>query len=103
VGELDARVWVTSHHRAVLTERAAFDQALARFAAKVDERSQRLLGWLAEGPQELDQLARRGLLYPPGHDAAWTLSAERNTVRMHLEELLAQRLVRREGSLYAAG
>ncbi|HYF20011.1 MAG TPA: MBL fold metallo-hydrolase, partial [Ramlibacter sp.] len=101
VAQLDAKVWVTSHHRAVLTERKAFDEALARFAAKVDERSERLLGWLAEGPQELDQLARRGLLYPPGHEAAWTLPAERNTVRLHLEELMAQGLVRQEGALFS--
>ena len=32
VRELDARVWVTSHHRGVVTERAAFEDALARFA-----------------------------------------------------------------------
>jgi glyoxylase-like metal-dependent hydrolase (beta-lactamase superfamily II) len=100
VATLDARVWVTSHHRAVITERQAFDDALARFAAKVDERSERLLGWLAEGPQALDSLARRGLLYPPGHAAAWTLPAERNTIRMHLDELLAQGRVQREGERF---
>ena len=66
VKDIDARVWVTSHHRGVLTERADFLQALARFAGKIDERSQRLLGYLRERPHTLDDLVTRRLLYPPG-------------------------------------
>lgn len=88
VREIDARVWVTSHHRGVLTERAAFLAQLERFAAKIAERDERLLGWLREeGPQTLGQLAARGLLYPPG--AAWPYveSAERRTVALHLARL----------------
>ena len=50
VRDLDARMWITSHHRGVVTERAAFLQALERFAAKIDERDERLLGYLREGP-----------------------------------------------------
>lgn len=36
VAELDARIWATSHHKAVVTDRAQFMADLARFASKID-------------------------------------------------------------------
>ena len=94
VARLDARVWVTSHHRAVITDRPTFDQALAAFSAKIDERSLRLLAMLAPQPQPVAELVRQGLLYPPGHDAPWVDFAERRTIALHLDELLADGRVR---------
>ena len=95
VARLDARVWVTSHHRGVITDRADFVAQLAAFAAKIDERSDRLLAMLAPGPQSLDDLVGQGLLYPPGHDALWVACAERRSITMHLDEMLADGRVRR--------
>jgi glyoxylase-like metal-dependent hydrolase (beta-lactamase superfamily II) len=89
VARLDARTWVTSHHRAVVTDRARFLEALAAFAAKIDERRDRLLAMLAEGPQTLDELIRRRLVYKPDQDAAWVDFAERRSIGMHLDELIA--------------
>ena len=86
---IDARVWVTSHHRGVLTDRAEFLQALARFAAKIDERSERLLGYLRERPHMLDELVARRLLYPPGFELPYVESAERRSISQHLDELRA--------------
>jgi len=104
VAELDARVWVTSHHRAVVTDRPAFLAALAAFAGKIDERSERLLAMLASGPQTLDELVRQGLLYPPGHDALWVDCAERRSIGMHLDELMAAaRVARDEQGRYHLG
>ena len=91
---LDARVWVTSHHRAVITDRQQFLDALAAFSAKIDQRRDRLLAMLAPGPQALDDLARQGLLYPPGHDALWVDYAERRSIGLHLDELIADGRVR---------
>ena len=90
VATLDARVWITSHHRAVITDRADFLAQLAAFTAKLDEREARLLAMLAAGPQTMDDLVRQRLLYPPEHDALWVSFAERRSIQMHLEELLAQ-------------
>ena len=101
VAQLDAQVWVTSHHRAVITEREAFLQALAKFAAKIDERSDKLLAYLSEKPHTLDELAARGILYPPGHAAPYAFAAERNSIRMHLEELVGEGRVRKVGEFYA--
>ncbi|WP_243457569.1 MBL fold metallo-hydrolase [Ottowia testudinis] len=90
VREIDARVWVTSHHRGVLTERAAFIDALDKFAAKLDERDEKLLAYLREGPHTLDALAARGILYPPGVAQPWVVFAERRSIAQHLEALQAQ-------------
>ncbi len=102
VTELDARVWVTSHHRAVITERAQFLADLAKFAAKIDERSEKLLGYLREKPHTLPELVQRRMVYPPGFSLPYVESAEENSIRMHLDELLAQGLVVRQGDSHAA-
>ena len=98
VAELEARVWVTSHHRAVVSDRTQFLTDLQRFAAKIDERSDKLLGYLQDGPQTLEQLVARRLLYPQGFHLPYVESAERNTIAMHLEELAAAGLVAQEGA-----
>jgi glyoxylase-like metal-dependent hydrolase (beta-lactamase superfamily II) len=89
VAGLDASTWVTSHHRGVLTDRGAFLEHLARFAAKIEERNERLLGYLRSGPLSLGQLVERRLLYPPGYYVPYVESAERRSIELHLEELIA--------------
>ena len=89
VAELDARIWATSHHKSVITDGAQFLADLARFASKIDERSAQLLGYL-QTPHSLHELVSRRLLYPQGYDVPFVPCAERNTIDMHLEELLAQ-------------
>ena len=90
VKALDARVWVTSHHRGVITDHAEFLRALAQFAARIDERSERLLGYLRERPHTLDELVRRRLLYPVGYDLPYIDSAERRSIEQHLALLQEQ-------------
>lgn len=103
VARLEARTWVTSHHRAVITDRPQFLDALAAFTAKIDQRRDRLLAMLAPGPQPLGALVRQGLLYPPGHDAPWVAFAERRSIGLHLDELLADGQVRQlDDGRYAA-
>ncbi|MBX3614127.1 MAG: MBL fold metallo-hydrolase [Burkholderiaceae bacterium] len=89
VADLPATVWVTSHHRGVYTERAAFLAALAAFTAKIDERSDRLLEMLADGPKTLDELVAIRLIYPPDYEEVWIDDAERRTIEQHLDELVA--------------
>jgi glyoxylase-like metal-dependent hydrolase (beta-lactamase superfamily II) len=101
--EIEARVWVTSHHRGVLTERAAMLEHLARFAAVIDQRSEKILGYLRERPHTLDELVQRRVMYPVGYDAApYIASAERRTIEQHLQELAAAGRVRRAESAYFA-
>ena len=93
---IDARVWVTSHHRGVLTDRADFLHALARFASKIDQRSERLLGYLGERPHTLDELVARRLLYPVGFELPYVDSAEHRSIAQHLAELQAAGRVRQQ-------
>ena len=87
--EIPAQVWVTSHHRGVYTDRERFLGDLAAFAGKIDEREQRLLGWLMEQPMTLAALVARRLLYPPHIQELWVDDAERRTITQHLDELMA--------------
>jgi len=87
--DIPAKVWVTSHHRGVYTERERFLRDLAAYAAKLDEREQRLLAMLGESPKTLAQLVEQRLLYPPGYEALWVVDAETRTISRHLAELLA--------------
>ncbi|MES2936556.1 MAG: MBL fold metallo-hydrolase [Pseudomonadota bacterium] len=93
VARLDARVWVTSHQKGVVTDRSEFLRELARFADSIDARSEQLCAMLAQKPHTLEALARRHLLYPAGTTAPYVDWVERNTIRMHLDELLAARRV----------
>jgi glyoxylase-like metal-dependent hydrolase (beta-lactamase superfamily II) len=103
LADLPAKIWVTSHHRGVLTERAKFLDALAAFTAKLDQREQRLLGLLGERPRTLDELVVCRLLYPPGHQEIWVDEAERRSISQHLDELLAAgRVARLEDGHYRA-
>ena len=101
VRELDARVWVTSHHRGVITERAAFIDALDRFEAKIGERDEKLLGYLRERPHTLDELVARRILYPLGFELPYVESAERRSIGMHLDHLRGAGRVRADGGQWA--
>ncbi|EHN65656.1 MBL fold metallo-hydrolase [Comamonas testosteroni] len=87
--EIDARIWVTSHHKGIYTERETFLRDLRRFAAVIDERGARILEWLAQRPLTLSQMVEQRLLYPQGFDAPWVLGAEKRSISQHLDELLA--------------
>ena len=76
---------------------AAFLQALEQFRHKIDERGDRLLGWLRERPHTLDQLVARRLLYPVGVELPYVDSAERRSIGLHLVQLQARGAVRAVG------
>jgi glyoxylase-like metal-dependent hydrolase (beta-lactamase superfamily II) len=88
VRELDVRVWITSHHRGVITERAVFESSLQAFTDKLDQRSEKLLNLLGSEPQTLDALVAQRLVYPLGYDAAFVNDVERCMITQHLQELV---------------
>lgn len=93
VARLDAKVWITSHQKGVVTDRAEFLRELKRFGDAIDARGEQLLALLAQRPQGIDALARKRLLYPAEATAPYVDWVERNTIRMHLDELIAARRV----------
>lgn len=94
LAELPAQAWVTSHHKGVVRAREPFRALLQAYAARLDERSARLLQMLQAGPRTLAELVRERLLYPPDHAQAWTEAAEQRTIALHLAELHAHGRVR---------
>jgi glyoxylase-like metal-dependent hydrolase (beta-lactamase superfamily II) len=94
VRELDAQVWVTSHHRGVITDRDAFETALQAFVDKLDQRADKLLGMLQHQPQSLDSLVAQRLVYPVGYEAAFVNDVERRMIEQHLRELMESGQVR---------
>jgi glyoxylase-like metal-dependent hydrolase (beta-lactamase superfamily II) len=87
LAELPASVWITSHHKGVVDDRAQFDALLQAFAARIDERETRLLQMLAGEPRTLAQLVQQRLLYPPEASDLWVGCAEARTIGQHLDEL----------------
>ena len=97
VEALPARVWVTSHHKGVYTDRDAFVRALHAFAATLDAREARLLDMLGDAARTLDELAAMRLLYPPGFDELWVDCVERRSIAQHLDALIVAGRVGRVG------
>jgi glyoxylase-like metal-dependent hydrolase (beta-lactamase superfamily II) len=94
VADIPARAWVTSHHKGAVTDRAEFLQALEAFSARIETRTNKLLGMLASGPKSLDTLVRERLIYPPSHGELWVDCVEARTISQHLDELVVQGRVR---------
>ena len=87
VPDVPARVWITSHHKGVVTERAEFLRLLRVFAARVDEREARVLELLGERPRTLAELAAARVVYKPEATDTWVDSAEARSIAQHLAEL----------------
>ena len=100
VTDIPAKVWVTSHHRGVYTDRGKFLDDLAAYIGTLDKREQRLLDLLRESPRTLAQLVECRLLYPPGHQDLWVVDAETRSISRHLDEMLADGRVRMEDGVY---
>ena len=90
LAELPASVWITSHHKGVIDDRARFLDT----AASLRRTHQRTRGAIAADaggraaarwPIWCDQR----LLYPPEADDLWVDCAEARSIAQHLDELLA--------------
>ena len=100
MADIPAKIWITSHHRGVYTDREKFQHDLAAYIGTLDKREQRLLELLRESPKTLAQLVECRLLYPPGHQDLWVVDAETRSISRHLDEMLADGRVRMEGGVY---
>jgi len=101
VKDVPARVWITSHHKGVITERATFLTLLEAFAAKLDAREQALAAHLAlAGPSTLEALAAHRFVYPHGYQDVFIEDVERRTIAQHLASLAAAGRVLEEDGRY---
>jgi glyoxylase-like metal-dependent hydrolase (beta-lactamase superfamily II) len=98
VKEIPARVWITSHHKGVITERETFLALLKAFAARLDAREEAIAAVLEQRPSTLAELVAHRFVYPPQLKELFYEDAERRTIEQHLQELaLAGRALEERG------
>lgn len=101
VPDIEARIWITSHHKGVVTDRDEFLALLKRFCSRIGEREQAIWQALGVRPMTLDDLVTLRFLYPQGYHEVFVEDAERYTIRRHLERLLtAGRVAKDDGTYY---
>jgi len=90
---IDARWYVTFHHKGVVDGRAAFLALLDEYEAVIPRRERALLAYLAE-PHSLDEIVRRRFVYRPHVQLTFVDAVERRSAELHLARLLAAGAIR---------
>ncbi|MEO8144779.1 MAG: MBL fold metallo-hydrolase [Betaproteobacteria bacterium] len=87
VKDIPAKVWITSHHKGVITDREVFLTLLQAFAGRLDAREEAIAAHLGQHPSTLTELVAHRFVYPRHlHDLFYT-DAERRVIEQHLESL----------------
>jgi glyoxylase-like metal-dependent hydrolase (beta-lactamase superfamily II) len=102
VKDLPARVWITSHHKGVITGRETFLALLSAFASRIDAREAAILAYLRERPSTLPELVAHRFVYPPHAQDLYYEDAERRCIEQHLGELESARRVVQEDERWRA-
>ena len=85
--QIDARWYVTFHHKGVVEGRADFVNGLDVFASVIDRRDAAYLAFLAE-PRTLADLVEQRFVYRPGVELLFADHVERRTATLHLERFV---------------
>lgn len=96
VREIDAEVWVSFHHVGVIEQRAEFIARLDRFAARIREREDAMLAFLAT-PHTLEEMALHRFIYPPHADLPFIEAVELRSISQHLARLSTQQRIEPAG------
>ncbi len=84
---VDAKSFVTFHHKGVVHGRSEFLTQLDKFAAVIQDREQRLLAFLSE-PRSIEDIVQHRFIYRPGAQVLFADHVERTSMGMHLDRLL---------------
>ena len=87
VKNIPAKVWITSHHKGVITDRGIFLSLLKAFGARLDAREEAIAAYLRQQPSTLEELVAHRFVYPRDLDDLYYADAERRTIEQHLEAL----------------
>jgi glyoxylase-like metal-dependent hydrolase (beta-lactamase superfamily II) len=87
VKDIPAKVWITSHHKGVITERETFLSLLKAFASRLDAREEAIACHLRQRPATLADLVAHRFVYPRNLDDLYYADAERRTIEQHLASL----------------
>lgn len=87
--DLEARWFVTFHHRGVVEGRQEFLRLLGEYEAVIARREQALLEFL-DRPRTLDDIVANRFVYRPHVTLLFVEGVERRSAQLHLERLLAR-------------
>lgn len=101
--EIDARWYVTFHHRGVVDGRAELLPLLDAFSAVIDDREDRMVEHLAAAPRTLEDLVAHRFVYRPHVRLPFVDTVERRSASMSLRRLVgAGRVTEVAPGTYAA-
>jgi glyoxylase-like metal-dependent hydrolase (beta-lactamase superfamily II) len=92
VATIDARHYVTFHHKGIISTRTDFLDQLRTFRSVIETRDQRLIAFLAE-PHTLTEIASANFIYRPGSAPTFAEAVERRSMSMHLDRLRRNEVV----------
>ncbi len=99
---IEANAWVSFHHVGLIDQRSVFLERLDRFAARIREREDAMLAFLAE-PHTLEEMIARRFVYPAHANLPFIDAVERRTIGQHIARLQQQgRVVAVEPAAYRA-
>lgn len=85
--DVDARWWLTFHHKGLIEGRENFLGMLDDFAGMIDYRESRLLEFI-ETPRSLDEIVDHRFVFRPGAEGFFVDHAEKRSMQMHLDRLV---------------
>ncbi len=87
--EVEARWYVTFHHKGVIDGRERFLDLIDSFGAVIGRRHDAMLDFLTE-PRSLDEMVQRRFVYRPHQDSPHIDEVEHRTAFLHVERMLAR-------------
>ena len=90
---IQARWWLTFHHKGLLDGRAQFLPMLDRYASVIERREERLLTFLRED-HSLSEIVTHRIVYRPQDTAMMIDPVEARSISMHLAKLVRMGKVR---------
>jgi glyoxylase-like metal-dependent hydrolase (beta-lactamase superfamily II) len=86
---VEARHYVTFHHKGVIDDRAEYVRAIDAFAAVIPDRERRMVEFAAGTPRSLQDFADHRFVYRPHVALPFVESVERRSAAMSLRRLVA--------------
>lgn len=83
VADIDAKHYVTFHHKGIVSDRREFLEQLRSFREVIEKRDLRLLEFLGE-PKTMDDIVGDHFVYRPGSAPVFAEQVERRSMTMHL-------------------
>ena len=96
---VDARWWLTFHHKGLIESRDQFLAMLDKYGAVIKSRESNLLAYITE-PRTMDEIVAHRFVYRPGQTGFMVDEVERRSMGMHLDRLVRAGTVRFEKNTY---